>query len=97
VHIGLHPLACMATIMGRLIRYVPDAFIAARTFAVRDDINAQVDAWCRGLAAERRCPEDQGRSVGEFFAEEVPMLLQLPDNPYPVVERVAVLNDELPF
>ena len=35
-------------------------------------------AWCRGQAADRRCPEDHTRSVAEVFAEEAPRLLALP-------------------
>jgi transposase len=81
----------------RAIRFVRDAFFAARTFADLDDLNAQADVWCRGLASERRCPEDQTRSVGEVFAEEAPMLLRLPDNPYPVVEQVAVKVGKTPY
>jgi hypothetical protein len=59
----------------RAIRYVRDAFIAARTFADLDDLNAQANAWCNGLAADRRCPEDLGHSVREVFAGEAPRLL----------------------
>jgi transposase len=43
----------------RAIRFVRDAFFAARTFTDLDDLNTQADAWCRGPAADRRCPEDQ--------------------------------------
>jgi hypothetical protein len=81
----------------RSIRYVRDSFFAARSFTDLDDLNAQADAWCCGLAAERLCPEDQTRSVGEIFAEEAPMLLRQPDNPYPVVERVAVKVGKTPY
>jgi transposase len=81
----------------RGIRYVRLAFFAARTFADLDDLNAQADAWCRGQAADRRCPEDQTRSVAEVFAEEASMLLKQPDNPYPVVERVAVKVGKTPY
>ena len=81
----------------RSIRYVRDAFFAARAFVDLDDLNAQADAWCRGQAADRRCPEDQTRSVAEVFAEEAPMLLKQPDNPYPVVERVAVKVGKTPY
>jgi transposase len=81
----------------RSIRYVRDAFFAARTFTDLDDLNAQADAWCRGQAADRRCPEDQTRSVAEVFAEEAPMLLKQPDNPYPVVERIAVKVGKTPY
>jgi hypothetical protein len=88
----------------RSIRYVRDAFFAARAFADLDDLNAQADAWCRDQAADRRSlarvlarPEDQTRSVAEVFAEEAPMLLKQPDNPYPVVERVAVKVGKTPY
>jgi hypothetical protein len=81
----------------RAIRFVRDAFFAARTFADLADLNAQADAWCRGLAADRRCPEDQSRSVGEVFAEEAPLLLKQPDNPYPVLEQVAVKAGKTPY
>jgi transposase len=81
----------------RAIRFVRDAFFPARTFKNIDDLNAQADAWCRGQAASRRCPEDQTRSVAEVFAEEAPRLLKQPDNPYPVVERVTVKVGKTPY
>src|SRR5271157_4324703 len=81
----------------RAIRFVRDAFFAARMFTDLDDLNDQADAWCRGLAADRRCPEDHTRSVAEVFAEEAPRLLPLPDNPYPVVEQVAVKAGKTPY
>jgi transposase len=81
----------------RARRYVRDAFFAARTFADLDDLNAQADAWCNGLAADRRCPEDLKRSVREVFAEEAPRLLPLPDNPAPLLEHVAVSVGKTPY
>ena len=81
----------------RAIRYVRDAFFAARTFTDLDDLNAQADAWCNGLAADRRCPEDLKRSVREVFAEEAPCLLPLPDNPAPLLEHVAVSVGKTPY
>jgi transposase len=81
----------------KAIRFVRDSFFAARTYIDLDDLNAQAAAWCHNLAADRRCPEDQARSVAEVFAEEAPMLLKQPDNPYPVVERVAVKVGKTPY
>src|SRR5271155_5495948 len=81
----------------KAIKFVRDAFFAARTFADLDDLNAQAEAGCRAQAAGRRCPEDQTRSVAEVFAEEAPRLLKQPDNPYPVVERVAVKVGKTPY
>jgi hypothetical protein len=81
----------------RAKRYVRDSFFAARAFTDLDDLNAQAEAWCSGLAADRRCPEDPNRSVREVFAEEVPHLLPLPDNPAPLLERVAVTVGKTPY
>jgi transposase len=81
----------------RAIRYVRDGFFAARTFTDLDDLNAQAEAWCNGLAADRRCPEDLKRSVREVFAEEAPRLLALPDNPAPLLEQVAVSVGKTPY
>ena len=81
----------------RAIRYVRDAFFAARTFTDLSYLNAQAEAWCKGLAADRRCPEDLGRSVREVFAEEAPRLLTLPDNPAPLLEQLAVSVGKTPY
>jgi hypothetical protein len=81
----------------RAIRFVRDNFFAAREYADLDDLNAQADAWCRGPAADRRCPQQESGTVREVFAKEVAHLLRLPDNPYPVVERVAVAVGKTPY
>ena len=81
----------------RAIRYVRDAFFAARTWQDLDDLNAQADAWCRGQAADRPCPEDRTLSVREAFAQEQPRLLALPDNPFPTDEQVAVKVGKTPY
>jgi hypothetical protein len=70
--------------------YVRSSFFAARGFSDLDDLNAQADDWCRGLAADRRCPGEPDRTVRAVFADEVPRLLPLPDNPAPLLERAAV-------
>jgi len=81
----------------RAIRYIRDSFFAARTFTDLDDLNAQALAWAQGIAAERLCPEDRGRTVREVFAEERGNLLALPDNPYPTEERVEVEVGKTPY
>ena len=81
----------------RSIGYIRGAFFAARNFADLDDLNAQADDWCRGLAADRRCPDDPDRTVREVFAEEARHLLSLPDDPAPVLERVAVKVGKTPY
>jgi transposase len=81
----------------RAIRYVRDSFFAVRRFADVDDLNIQAEAWCRGMAADRPCPEHHTRSVREVFAEEAPRLLTLPDNAYPLIERIAVKVGKTPY
>jgi transposase len=81
----------------RSIGYIRGAFFAARRFTDLDDLNAQADDWSRGLAADRRCPAEPERTVREVFAEEAPRLLSLPDNPAPLLERVAVKVGKTPY
>jgi len=81
----------------RAIRFVRDAFFAARTFRDLDDLNAQADAWCQGAAADRLCPEDRARTVRTVFAEEQSRLLALPENPFPTEERIEVSVGKTPY
>lgn len=81
----------------RAVRYVRDGFFAGRQFADLDDLNAQADDWCWGAAADRRCPDQDAVTVREAFVAEAPHLLRLPDNPYPVVEQVAVTVGKTPY
>ena len=83
--------------MERAIRFVRDAFFAAREFRDLDELNAQALAWCEGAAAERPCPQERSRSVRELSAEEHPHLLRLPDNPFPCEERVEVSVRKTPY
>lgn len=81
----------------RAIRYIRDAFFAARPWKDLADLNAQADAWCAGPASDRRCPEDRTRNVREVFAEEQPRLLPLPDDAFAAVERVPVAIGKTPY
>jgi len=81
----------------RAIRYVRDSFFAARSFVDLDDLNAQAEAWRLGPAADRRCPDEPQRTIRAVFAEEAGRLLALPDNPAPLLERVAVSVGKTPY
>lgn len=81
----------------RAIRYVRDAFFAARPFRDLDDLNAQAREWCQGAALDRPCPEDRQRSVRSVYAEEQVRLLPPPDHPFPAEERVAVRSGKTPY
>jgi transposase len=81
----------------RAIRYVRDAFFAARTYADLDDLNAQALAWAEGASADRRCAEDRTRTVREVFTDERGKLLPLPGDAFPSDERVEVAVGKTPY
>ncbi len=81
----------------RSIRYIREAFFAAREFADLDDLNAQAFAWCEGPASDRRWPEDSTLSVREAFERERASLLALPEREYPLGERLAVQVGKTPY
>jgi transposase len=81
----------------RAIRYVREAFFAAREFGDLDDLNAQALAWCEGPASDRRWPEDGRLSVREAFEVERTSLLVLPEREYALGERLAVDVGKTPY
>jgi len=81
----------------RAIRYIRDNFFAARSFTDLDDLNRQADAWCLGIADDRLCPQDKSLTVKQAFLQEQHRLLGLPDNPYPLEERLAVTVGKTPY
>jgi transposase len=81
----------------RAIQYLRHSFFAARPWADVDDLNAQVEAWCRGAAMDRRWPEDHALTVREAFEQERPALLPLPPTPYLTEERVEVHLGKDPY
>lgn len=81
----------------RAIRYVRDAFFAARTFCDLDDLNVQAEHWCRQQAAERPWPEDGSINVRDALASEHPRLLRLPENPFVTDEVITVKAGKTPY
>ena len=81
----------------RAIRYVRDAFFAARQFRDIDDLNQQAVVWCDSEASMRLCPEDRTRAVHDVFAEEQPRLLGLPADHFPAEERGEVEIGKTPY
>ena len=81
----------------RAIRYAREAFFAARTFTDLADLNAQAAQWCAGPAAERPCPQDSRISVADAFAQEQPLLLALPADPFSGHERIEVRIGKTPY
>jgi len=81
----------------RAIQYIRHAFFAAREFKDVADLNAQAQQFCLGLSQERRLPQDRTLSVGEAFLAERPLLLRLPQVPYPVEHRTPVSVGKTPY
>jgi transposase len=81
----------------RAIRFIRDRFFAARPFTDLADLNRQAAEWCQTIAADRPCPEDPSRSVRAVFAEEQPLLLALPPEPFPADEHVEVAVGKTPY
>lgn len=81
----------------RAIRYVRTSFFPAREWEDVDDLNVQALQWCTGLAADRPWPEDHKLRVRDVFAAEQKLLLPLPDNPFPTLERVEVSIPKTPY
>jgi transposase len=81
----------------RAIRYVRDAFFAARTVTDLATLNAEAAAWCAGPARQRRCPEDPDLTVAAAFAQEQPLLLALPADRFDRHERTVVHIGKTPY
>jgi transposase len=81
----------------RSIRYIREAFFAAREFADLDDLNAQARVWCEGQASDRRWPQDSQLSVRQAFEAERASLLALPEREFALGERLAVEVGKTPY
>jgi len=81
----------------RQIRYLREAFFAARTFRDVDDLNAQFRGWRDGLAYQRPHPDQRDRTVAAVFAEEQARLLPLPAHPFETDALRAVVARKQPY
>jgi hypothetical protein len=81
----------------RAIRYVRDAFFAARPFTDIADLNRQAAEWTTTAAVDRPWVEDRTRTVRQAFDDERGVLLPLPDEPFPAYERLEVEIGKTPY
>lgn len=82
----------------RLIRYLRDAFFAARRFSSVEDLNAQLARWIAEVAHVRRAPgHADGRIVGDLLAEERLRLLPLPEHPMACGRVLGVTSGKTPY
>lgn len=81
----------------RSIRYIRDAFFAARPFTDLDDLNRQAAQWTATAAQDRTWVEDRSRTVRQAFEEERGVLMPLPQDPFPAHERIEVECGKTPY
>jgi transposase len=81
----------------RAIRYIRDAFFAARSFADLADLNRQAADWTASIALDRPWVDDRARTVRQAFDDERGVLLPLPSEPFPAHERLEVEVGKTPY
>ncbi len=81
----------------RAIRYLRDAFFAARPFRDVADLNAQFAHWRDTVAHARRVPGDPDRTVAEALALERERLLPLPEHSFETDLLRAVTSGKTPY
>ena len=81
----------------RAIRYVGDAFFAARVYNGLDDLNQQAQEWITTRSGERKWAEDPSRTVRDAFHDERSKLFPLPTDPFPAHERLDVEIGKTPY
>jgi transposase len=81
----------------RAIRYVREAFFAARPFTDIADLNRQAAEWTATTALDRTWVEDRARTVRQAFDDERSALLPLRDEAFPAIERVEVEIGKTPY
>lgn len=81
----------------RAIRYVRDAFFAARSYADLADLNQQAAQWTATAALDRSWIEDRSRTVRQAFDDEHGRLRPLPDDRFPAHERLEVEVGKTPY
>jgi len=102
-HYRFEPRACAPyrpNEKGRVERAIRDArenFFVAREFKSLTDLNEQGRAWCLEIAAERKVPDAPEKTCQTAFSEERPRMIELPDDDFPVEERVLVRVGKTPY
>jgi transposase len=81
----------------RAIRYIREAFFAARSFADLADLNRQAAEWTATSAVDRPWVDDRTRTVRQAFEDERGLLLPLPSEPFPAHEGVEAEVGKTPY
>lgn len=81
----------------RSIRYIRDNFFAGREFSDLTDANRQLASWLETYANKRPWPDDRTRSVYDIWAEEIKVLMPLPEHNFAVTHVQPVRSGKLPY
>lgn len=81
----------------RAIRYLRTAFFPLRQNLSLDDLNREATRWCLDTAARRPWPQDRRRNVEQAYRQERPLLLPLPEEPFPCHELVETSVGRTPY
>jgi hypothetical protein len=81
----------------RAVRYVRDAFFAARSFRGLAALNDEAHAWQEEVAQAREWPGGSGIRVAEALAEERPRLLPLPVHSFPTDLVIPIRSGRTPY
>jgi transposase len=81
----------------RAVRYVRDAFFAARSFRGLGGLNDEAHAWQEEVAQARAWPGGSGVRVAEALAEERPRLLPLPVHSFPTDLVIPIRSGRTPY
>lgn len=81
----------------RAVRYVRDAFFAARPFRGLSALNGEAQAWQEGVAQAREWPGGSGRSVAAALAAECARLLPLPAHPFSCDLVMPIRSGKTPY
>lgn len=81
----------------RAVRYVRDAFFAARPFRGLSALNQEAQTWQEEVAQAREWPQGPGRTVADVLAEERPRLLPLPTHPFSCDLVMPIRSGKTPY
>ncbi|MFW6052247.1 MAG: IS21 family transposase [Myxococcota bacterium] len=81
----------------RAIRYLRGSFFPLRSHLELSALNREAQRWCRETAAVRPWPQDRRRTVEQAWHQEKPLLLPLPDAPFPCRERLEIVVRRTPY
>jgi transposase len=81
----------------RRIRDLRESFLVARTIRHLDELNEQVQGWCKQTVSARAHPDDATLTVHSAWEEERATLRALPADRFPVHDRVEVQVGRTPY